>query len=171
MFSIPFQLHSNVIRDVMFLHESWPWCKGQNALLSVAIDGTAKVQNEDIKTHFSLCMQFFPCSREFVFNYNPAHSGALASILFKMQGVILAFVLGLIILLCGEWCIFQQAIEILKTEEIALQRDSSLQADEFGGVQFCFNLVFNFERNITSQVIGFFFFSFTVPHSQKPGGY
>ena len=27
----------------MFLHESWPWCKGQNALLSVAIDGTAKV--------------------------------------------------------------------------------------------------------------------------------
>ena len=49
MFSIPFQLHSNVIRDVMFLHESWPWCKGQNALLSVAIDGTAKVQNEDKK--------------------------------------------------------------------------------------------------------------------------
>ena len=38
-----FQLHSNVIRDVMFLHESWPWCKGQNALLTVAIDGTAKV--------------------------------------------------------------------------------------------------------------------------------
>ena len=27
----------------MFLHESWPWCKGQNALLTVAIDGTAKV--------------------------------------------------------------------------------------------------------------------------------
>ena len=41
--SLFFQLHSNVIRDVMFLHESWPWCKGQNALLTVAIDGTAKV--------------------------------------------------------------------------------------------------------------------------------
>lgn len=45
-----YDLHSNVIRDVMFLHESWPWCKGQNALLTVAIDGTAKVSTVDGRT-------------------------------------------------------------------------------------------------------------------------
>lgn len=45
-----YDLHNNVIRDVMFLHESWPWCKGQNALLSVAIDGTAKVSTIDGRT-------------------------------------------------------------------------------------------------------------------------
>ena len=27
----------------MFLHESWPWCKGQSSVLTVAVDGTAKV--------------------------------------------------------------------------------------------------------------------------------
>lgn len=80
MFSILFQLHSNVIRDVMFLHESWPWCKGQNAMLSVAIDGTAKVQNEDNKTHLSL-HAILSLLKRILFNYNPAHSGAPAGIL------------------------------------------------------------------------------------------
>ena len=29
----------------MFLHESWPWCKGQPAILSVSENGIAKVRH------------------------------------------------------------------------------------------------------------------------------
>lgn len=120
MFSILFQLHSNVIRDVMFLHESWPWCKGQNAMLSVAIDGTAKVQNEDNKTHISLCMQFFPCSRESCLIRIQHTLELQQAFCCEFQGMNLAFVLGLIELLYNGWYIFQQVIEIFKTEDIAL---------------------------------------------------
>ena len=38
------QLYDGIIRDAVFLHESWPWCKGQPAILSVAENGIAKVQ-------------------------------------------------------------------------------------------------------------------------------
>eukprot|EP00058_Branchiostoma_floridae_P008990 XP_002594478.1 hypothetical protein BRAFLDRAFT_124957 [Branchiostoma floridae] len=43
-------LHGNIIRDLTFLHDSWPWCKGQSAFLSVSVDGTAKVTTLDGKT-------------------------------------------------------------------------------------------------------------------------
>ena len=36
-------MHSGIIRDVGFLHESWPWCSGHKSLVSVASDGLCKV--------------------------------------------------------------------------------------------------------------------------------
>jgi WD40 repeat protein len=42
-----YDMHSGVIRDIMFLHESWPWCKGQKCILSVASDGVCKVSTLD----------------------------------------------------------------------------------------------------------------------------
>ncbi|XP_046840186.1 uncharacterized protein LOC124434345 isoform X2 [Xenia sp. Carnegie-2017] len=41
------QLYDENIRDVTFLHESWPWCKGQTSILSVAENGIAKVTSLD----------------------------------------------------------------------------------------------------------------------------
>lgn len=41
------ELHDGIVRDVMFMHESWPWCKGQPAILSVADNGVAKVTSLD----------------------------------------------------------------------------------------------------------------------------
>ena len=40
---IIFQMYSGIIRDVGFLHESWPWCSGHKSLVSVASDGLCKV--------------------------------------------------------------------------------------------------------------------------------
>ena len=44
---ICFQIHSGIIRDVVFLHESWPWCRGQKTLLTVGSDGLCKVSTLD----------------------------------------------------------------------------------------------------------------------------
>lgn len=41
------ELYDGIIRDAVFLHESWPWCKGQPAILSVAENGIAKVTSLD----------------------------------------------------------------------------------------------------------------------------
>ncbi|XP_014678643.1 PREDICTED: uncharacterized protein LOC106818447 [Priapulus caudatus] len=42
-----YDLHQNIIRDVTFLNNSWPWVKGQNALMSVSTDGLCKVTTLD----------------------------------------------------------------------------------------------------------------------------
>lgn len=43
-----YDLHSTTVRDVTFLHSSWPWVRGhQSALLSVSSDGTFKVTTLD----------------------------------------------------------------------------------------------------------------------------
>jgi hypothetical protein len=42
------QLHSNVIRDITFLHQSWPFVKNsQSALLSLSCDGVVKATTLD----------------------------------------------------------------------------------------------------------------------------
>ncbi|KAK6635050.1 hypothetical protein RUM44_000299 [Polyplax serrata] len=40
-------LHTGVIRDVTFLHSSWPWSNGQSALLTAGSDGIVKVSTLD----------------------------------------------------------------------------------------------------------------------------
>jgi WD40 repeat protein len=43
-----YDLHNNIIRDVQFLHDSWPWVGNhQRALLSVSCDGVCKVTTLD----------------------------------------------------------------------------------------------------------------------------
>lgn len=46
-FVFRFQLHTGVIRDVTFLHSSWPWSNGQSALLTAGSDGIVKVSTLD----------------------------------------------------------------------------------------------------------------------------
>jgi hypothetical protein len=42
------QLHGSVIRDLAFMHPSWPWVHGQqSALLTAGGDGTCKVSTLD----------------------------------------------------------------------------------------------------------------------------
>lgn len=42
------QLHGSVIRDLAFMHPSWPWVRGQqSALLTAGGDGTCKVSTLD----------------------------------------------------------------------------------------------------------------------------
>jgi len=45
-----YDIHSGIIRDVMFLNDSWPWCRGQTSLLTVASDGICKVSTLDGRT-------------------------------------------------------------------------------------------------------------------------
>lgn len=42
-----YDIHSGIIRDVMFLDGSWPWCGGESALASVGEDGMCKVTTLD----------------------------------------------------------------------------------------------------------------------------
>lgn len=43
-----YDLHSSVIRDLAFMHPSWPWVRGQqSALLTAGGDGTCKVSTLD----------------------------------------------------------------------------------------------------------------------------
>ncbi|XP_064632737.1 uncharacterized protein LOC135491033 [Lineus longissimus] len=44
------ELHTGIIRDVIFVHESWPWGKNQRALMSVAQDGFLKICTFDGKS-------------------------------------------------------------------------------------------------------------------------
>lgn len=47
------QLHGGIIRDLCFLHESWPWGKGTKTILSVASDGTGKVALHYADFHYN----------------------------------------------------------------------------------------------------------------------
>ncbi|EDO44378.1 predicted protein [Nematostella vectensis] len=42
-----YNLHGSIIRDIVFIHDSWPWCKGHSALLTASVDGTSKVSTLD----------------------------------------------------------------------------------------------------------------------------
>ncbi|ELU09697.1 hypothetical protein CAPTEDRAFT_226153 [Capitella teleta] len=42
-----FDVHSGIIRDVLFLHESWPWCQLDYNILTVGSDGLSKVSTLD----------------------------------------------------------------------------------------------------------------------------
>ena len=37
------QLHSDIIRDVTFLGDSWPWCSGETTFVTASVDGHGKV--------------------------------------------------------------------------------------------------------------------------------
>ena len=41
----------------MFLHDSWPWCKGQSAMLTVSEDGVAKVSCQTAELHIKAMFQ------------------------------------------------------------------------------------------------------------------
>lgn len=42
-----YDLHTGIIRDVTFLHSSWPWSNGQSTLLTAGSDGTVKIATLD----------------------------------------------------------------------------------------------------------------------------
>lgn len=43
-----YDVHGNVVRDVTFLHKSWPWvCGHQSALMSASVDGVCKIVTLD----------------------------------------------------------------------------------------------------------------------------
>ncbi|KAL0276874.1 UNVERIFIED_CONTAM: hypothetical protein PYX00_004345 [Menopon gallinae] len=42
-----YDLHTGIIRDVTFLHNSWPWSNGQSTLLTAGSDGTVKASTID----------------------------------------------------------------------------------------------------------------------------
>lgn len=43
-----YDVHGNVVRDVTFLHNSWPWvCGHQSALMSASVDGVCKIVTLD----------------------------------------------------------------------------------------------------------------------------
>ena len=42
------QLHSDIIRDVTFLEDSWPWCSGETTFVTASVDGHGKVSEHCI---------------------------------------------------------------------------------------------------------------------------
>ncbi|KAK2148684.1 hypothetical protein LSH36_487g02042 [Paralvinella palmiformis] len=42
-----YDIHTEVIRDVMFLHGSWPWCSGETTLVTAAEDGICRISTMD----------------------------------------------------------------------------------------------------------------------------
>lgn len=45
-----YDVHHGIIRDLVFLHDSWPWGKGQRTVMTVAADGILKVCTLDGRT-------------------------------------------------------------------------------------------------------------------------
>lgn len=47
-FALSIQLHGSIIRDIVFLHSSWPWLRGHTgSILTAGGDGTCKVSTID----------------------------------------------------------------------------------------------------------------------------
>ncbi|XP_071784135.1 uncharacterized protein [Asterias amurensis] len=45
-----YDLHSDIIRDVTFLGDSWPWCSGETTFVTASVDGHGKVVTLDGRT-------------------------------------------------------------------------------------------------------------------------
>ncbi|XP_072027003.1 uncharacterized protein [Amphiura filiformis] len=45
-----YDLHSDIIRDVTFLEDSWPWCSGETTFVTASVDGHGKVVTLDGRT-------------------------------------------------------------------------------------------------------------------------
>ncbi|XP_013413672.1 uncharacterized protein LOC106176013 [Lingula anatina] len=45
-----YDVHHGIIRDIAFLHGSWPWGRGERTLMTVAADGVCKVVTLDGRT-------------------------------------------------------------------------------------------------------------------------
>ncbi|CAH1784215.1 unnamed protein product [Owenia fusiformis] len=42
-----YDIHSSIIRDITFVHDSWPWGQGQRSIMSVSQDGKCRVMSLD----------------------------------------------------------------------------------------------------------------------------